>query len=68
VKTGIRLLLTGKDPWETLDYISALRPDPKVLAFFWGYVPANDCIHDGAMIWNAKNAYEAYQAINRHNT
>ena len=63
-KDGIRLLLTGDSPWETLDYISALRPNKKVQAFFQGYVPANDDIQDGAMVWNADLAYQAYQDNN----
>ena len=64
ISIPIRLLLTGDSPWETLDYISALRPNKKVQAFFQGYVPASDDIQDGAMVWNADLAYQAYQDNN----
>jgi hypothetical protein len=39
---------------------------PKNLTFFQGYVPADNDIPDGAIIWDTNLAYTAYQAIIHH--
>jgi hypothetical protein len=57
-RQDIRLLLhdtgeEGQDVWTTLEYVTALKPERSIKAFFAGY--ANDANH-----WDADLAYNCY--------
>ena len=67
----MRLLLPGKDPWQqmqSLVYLTELRPDDSMVAFFEGYRGRKETRINGRWmydIWDSKQALRSLPSGNR---